>query len=109
MAVLEHKIIWERDCLRCKHKWFPGKPGRPTICPKCKSPKWNGGRADRPPQSNTEPVAGEERFAATSAAFYRSAKPEIRHFIEEAMERYSSPGTTHPALVTKKTKRPKKT
>lgn len=29
-------------CLRCNHIWLPREAtGRPVICPKCKSPRWN--------------------------------------------------------------------
>ena len=30
----------EWKCLRCGHKWWPRKPGRPQTCPKCRSPYW---------------------------------------------------------------------
>ncbi len=28
-------------CLRCSHSWVPRKPGRPGVCPKCKSAIWD--------------------------------------------------------------------
>ena len=28
-------------CLRCKHSWYPRKPVRPRICPRCKSAYWD--------------------------------------------------------------------
>lgn len=28
-------------CLRCGHCWYPRKPEKPTVCPKCKSPYWD--------------------------------------------------------------------
>ena len=27
---------------RCGYEWFPRRPGeRPTVCPHCKSPRWD--------------------------------------------------------------------
>src|SRR5678816_387653 len=28
-------------CLRCGHSWFPRRPERPTLCPKCGNAKWD--------------------------------------------------------------------
>lgn len=28
-------------CLRCSHTWVPRRPGRPGVCPKCKSAVWD--------------------------------------------------------------------
>ena len=28
-------------CLRCGHTWVPRKPGRPGVCPRCKSAIWD--------------------------------------------------------------------
>ena len=28
-------------CKRCGHQWYPRKPKKPKVCPKCKSPYWN--------------------------------------------------------------------
>lgn len=28
-------------CLRCGHAWVPRRPGRPGVCPKCKSAVWD--------------------------------------------------------------------
>jgi predicted Zn-ribbon and HTH transcriptional regulator len=29
------------ECKRCGHKWYPRKPEKPRVCPKCKSPYWD--------------------------------------------------------------------
>jgi predicted Zn-ribbon and HTH transcriptional regulator len=34
------EIVRRQLCLRCGHTWMPNAPGRPTVCPKCKSPRW---------------------------------------------------------------------
>ena len=60
-------------CLRCGHKWWPRKPGRPALCPwpRCHSTRWDeprptvqaGPQADRPVeelQALTPEGAGEE-------------------------------------------------
>jgi predicted Zn-ribbon and HTH transcriptional regulator len=26
---------------RCGHEWLPREDGRPHVCPKCKSPRWD--------------------------------------------------------------------
>jgi predicted Zn-ribbon and HTH transcriptional regulator len=26
---------------RCGHEWLPRDDGRPSVCPKCKSPRWD--------------------------------------------------------------------
>jgi len=36
-------------CSRCNHTWVPRDEGKPTVCPKCKSPYW-----DKPRQSNSD-------------------------------------------------------
>ena len=28
-------------CDRCGHEWMPRGAGKPTVCPKCKSPYWD--------------------------------------------------------------------
>lgn len=28
-------------CLHCAHTWVPRRPGRPGVCPKCKSAIWD--------------------------------------------------------------------
>ncbi|MEM0171614.1 MAG: hypothetical protein QXV57_03535 [Thermoproteota archaeon] len=28
-------------CKRCGHEWYPRKPEKPRICPRCKSPYWD--------------------------------------------------------------------
>jgi len=28
-------------CLRCDRMWYPRKPVKPTVCPRCHSPYWN--------------------------------------------------------------------
>jgi len=32
------------ECRRCGHVWYPRRPGRPKVCPVCKSPYWYGQR-----------------------------------------------------------------
>ena len=27
-------------CLRCGHDWYPQRPTRPAVCPRCKSYRW---------------------------------------------------------------------
>jgi predicted Zn-ribbon and HTH transcriptional regulator len=29
--------IEQWTCKRCDHEWYARKPGRPVMCPKCKS------------------------------------------------------------------------
>ena len=48
-------VIEERVCLWCGHRWWPNKPGRPYICPRCKTalhdvPKTNGKSEPKPEQ-----------------------------------------------------------
>lgn len=35
--------ITKKQCKRksCGHTWYPRKPGRPAVCPKCHSPLWD--------------------------------------------------------------------
>jgi len=33
--------IKQYECKRCKKKWFPRKPGKPKMCPQCKTLLWN--------------------------------------------------------------------
>lgn len=35
------KTILLVKCIRCKHEWYPYKPGRPGKCPGCGDPKWD--------------------------------------------------------------------
>jgi predicted Zn-ribbon and HTH transcriptional regulator len=35
---------------RCGHEWLPREEGRPHVCPKCKSPRW-----DEPKQFERNP------------------------------------------------------
>lgn len=32
-------------CTHCRHTWFPRRPARPVVCPRCKSYSW-----DKPPR-----------------------------------------------------------
>lgn len=38
------RTVTECRCDRCSHIWLPRKGQLPTICPRCKSPHWNGGK-----------------------------------------------------------------
>ena len=41
--------VWIRGYrCRCGHEWLPRNGQRPSVCPKCKSPRW-----DKPKQSAT--------------------------------------------------------
>ena len=31
----------EKHCIRCGGNWAPRKPGRPALCPKCGTAKWD--------------------------------------------------------------------
>ena len=33
--------IIQLECKRCYWTWYPRKPVRPRVCPKCKSPYWD--------------------------------------------------------------------
>ncbi|HSW58857.1 MAG TPA: site-specific DNA-methyltransferase [Dehalococcoidales bacterium] len=37
----ENLNLLSLDCLRCEHVWYPNRPLKPKVCPKCKSPYWN--------------------------------------------------------------------
>ena len=37
---------FNKECLRCGHKWLARIAGRPVQCPKCKNTKWDERRAD---------------------------------------------------------------
>lgn len=44
--------VWQYECERCKHKWFPRdleakEPVEPNVCPKCKSPYWSKPRKEK--------------------------------------------------------------
>lgn len=51
MESYKRRAVWEYNCLRCGHAWFPRSPvaadaaipgeAIPRVCPKCKSPYWN--------------------------------------------------------------------
>jgi predicted Zn-ribbon and HTH transcriptional regulator len=43
-------VIQVRECKLCGHRWYPRTPERPFQCPKCKSARWEVGRA-RPPRA----------------------------------------------------------
>jgi len=32
-------------CRRCGHAWYPRKPERPTLCPRCGNAKWDKAKA----------------------------------------------------------------
>ncbi|MGA7861317.1 MAG: hypothetical protein WCB19_05615 [Thermoplasmata archaeon] len=39
---VEHKLLPVMTCARCGHVWQPvDEKTLPTICPKCKSVRWN--------------------------------------------------------------------
>jgi len=93
-------------CHRCSHAWTPRSERRPAVCPNCNSARWD----DHGRPATAEPAAdlAEVRFLSRAAAFFRAAKPEIRQFIEETMERYTTPARTTTGVVTKTTSRSKK-
>jgi predicted Zn-ribbon and HTH transcriptional regulator len=33
--------IERQTCMRCGWGWWPKKPGKPRVCPSCKSPYWD--------------------------------------------------------------------
>lgn len=37
------RVLEERICKACGHRWFPRSFDRPRICPKCKSARWDVG------------------------------------------------------------------
>jgi hypothetical protein len=41
------EIIRLHQCKRCGKTWFPRSPGKPKICPTCKTPYWNMPRKER--------------------------------------------------------------
>ncbi len=45
--------IKEIECLRCSYKWYPEKPERPKVCPRCKSFNWNRPRKNKAKVSGT--------------------------------------------------------
>lgn len=55
-------------CQRCTHTWVPRKPGRPGVCPKCKTVAWDTPSPRRKRQSEivcpwcraTCPLTGDE-------------------------------------------------
>jgi predicted Zn-ribbon and HTH transcriptional regulator len=52
-------VIAERHCLRCGKNWFPRKPGRPTTCPKCRSPYWDEPYQRQPKEATPPAPAGD--------------------------------------------------
>lgn len=39
------------ECKKCGHIWLPREgTGRPRICPKCKSARWDVGPVERTPK-----------------------------------------------------------
>jgi hypothetical protein len=34
-------MIQKTKCLRCGKEWFPRYEGRPSLCPRCRTPKWD--------------------------------------------------------------------
>lgn len=48
------RILRERICLLCKHRWFPRSFERPRICPNCKSARWDVGRKYPKPDVNPQ-------------------------------------------------------
>lgn len=51
------RILRERICKLCGHRWFPRTLDRPRICPHCKSARWDVGRKYPKP----EPPSSEAR------------------------------------------------
>jgi len=51
----EELVIKQCHCLRtrCGNEWYPMKPGRPHVCPKCKSVLW-----DQEPRENAKEKGG---------------------------------------------------
>ena len=41
--IMNKDTIKKVKCKRktCGHTWWPKKPGRPNVCPKCHSPLWD--------------------------------------------------------------------
>jgi len=66
MESYKRTTVWEYNCLRCGHAWFPRSPvladaeipvgELPRVCPKCKSPYWNT------PKRSPETVEQEARL-----------------------------------------------
>ena len=39
----------KQKCLRCGHTWYKRTPGKPVLCPSCKSKYW-----DKPREKNKQ-------------------------------------------------------
>jgi len=37
----------KNKCLRCGHEWYQRTPGRPVLCPNCKSKYWRQKREEQ--------------------------------------------------------------
>lgn len=47
-------------CKRCKHEWTP-RTDNPTLCPHCKSYKWNEMKMEHMKRNSYEMKEGKER------------------------------------------------
>ncbi len=36
----KYESLMQCHCLKCGHKWYPRKPEKPMVCPKCHCVKW---------------------------------------------------------------------
>ncbi len=39
--IAEDRERRKRICKRCGHEWFIKRNAEPSVCPLCKSPRWN--------------------------------------------------------------------
>lgn len=70
-------------CRRCLHSWFPRRPGRPALCPRCKSPRWDEHPVGRLQDKLTD-REGEELIAVFVQFMASAPKRErevVRHWL----------------------------
>lgn len=54
------RVISQLHCHRCGVSWYPKNPDRiPTVCPRCKNPRWNIPR----PAEQSEAITPTEQTA----------------------------------------------
>jgi len=53
-------------CKRCLHSWYPRRPQRPAVCPRCKSPRW-----DEPEEVPVAEACSEEEEEGLVRVFLR--------------------------------------
>ena len=66
--------LWDIDrqsCKCCGYAWYPREPGRPRVCPQCKSARWDVGRRVSKAPGETYYISKNLRFTVLQRDGFR--------------------------------------